>query len=285
MSNFSDFLPLIVLLSSVLLTEQASEPNCSGIADFDNCLGNTEGFCPKDIVCGCKGNKPFCKCPYYRGLWGDYWYMGHKCEQLWNTLDLILVTVLPAVTLAFLVGVIIQCVYYCKNKSNKSVKGARKPARQTELESQHNHVFVPELDDNSRYVSQQRWAKDDWTTENIRMPKIQLQSQSFVQSQSPGEVESFSYIPHRPSGRAVQIADSSFSLQSPQHNQFGYQNSHIPNADYEEDIPIPAMSGRQFPKYGIPEFSRSDRFQSVAQPMNNPNAGRPYELGRSQKYM
>ncbi|XP_077683452.1 uncharacterized protein LOC144270678 [Eretmochelys imbricata] len=117
------------------------------------------------------------------------------------------------------------------------------------------------------------------------MPKIQLQSQSFVQSQSPGEVESFSYIPHRPSGRAVQIADSSFSLQSPQRNQFGYQNSHIPNADYEEDIPIPATSGRQFPKYGIPEFSRSDRFQSVAQPMNNPNAGRPYELGRSQKYM
>uniref|UniRef100_A0A8C3RLQ7 Uncharacterized protein n=1 Tax=Chelydra serpentina TaxID=8475 RepID=A0A8C3RLQ7_CHESE len=81
-------------------------------------------FCPKDIVCGCKDNKPFCKCPYYRGLWGDYWYMGHKCEQLWNSLDLILVTVLPAVALAFLVGVIVQCVYYCKNKSNKSVKGA-----------------------------------------------------------------------------------------------------------------------------------------------------------------
>ncbi|XP_034638543.1 uncharacterized protein LOC117883386 [Trachemys scripta elegans] len=288
MSNFSDYLPLIVLLSSVLLTEQASEPSCTDIADFGNCLGNTEGFCPKDIVCGCKGNKPFCKCPYFRGLWGDYWYMGHKCEQLWNTLDLILVTVLPAVALAFLVGVIIQCVYYCKNKSNKSVKGARKQARQTKLESQHNPVFVPELGDNSRYVSQQQWAKDDWTTENIKMPKIQLQSQSFGQSQSPGEVEVYSYIPYQPSGRPVPAADSSFSLQSPQRNQFGYQNSHIPNVDYEEDNPIPAMSGRQFPKSGIPEFSRSDRFQNVAQPMDNPNAGRPvrpYELGRSQRYM
>uniref|UniRef100_A0A674J9L3 Uncharacterized protein n=1 Tax=Terrapene triunguis TaxID=2587831 RepID=A0A674J9L3_9SAUR len=97
-----------------------NKANCTDIADFSNCLGNTEGFCPKDIVCGCKDNKPFCKCPYFRGLWGDYWYMGHKCEQLWNTLDLILVTVLPAVALAFLVGVIIQCVYYCKNKSSKT---------------------------------------------------------------------------------------------------------------------------------------------------------------------
>ncbi|KAM9127785.1 uncharacterized protein ACDP82_011872 [Pangshura tecta] len=156
-----------------------------------------------------------------------------------------------------------------------------KQARQTKLESQHNPVFAPELGDNSRYVSQQQWATDDWTTENIKMPKIQLQSQSFAQSQSPGEAEVYSYIPHRPSRRPVPTADSSFSLQSP-------PRSHIPKVDYEEENPIPAMSGRQFPKSGIPEFSRSDRFQSVAQPMDNPNAGRPvrpYQVGRSQKYI
>jgi len=46
----------------------------------------------------------------------EYWYMGPKCNQLWNTLDLILVTVLPAVALVFLVVVISQCVHYCKGK-------------------------------------------------------------------------------------------------------------------------------------------------------------------------
>ncbi|XP_025036593.1 uncharacterized protein LOC102458339 isoform X1 [Pelodiscus sinensis] len=280
MSKFI-YLPFIVLLSSVLLTEQASEPNCAGIADFDNCLDNTEGFCPNDVACGCKDSKPYCKCPYYRGLWGDYWYMGHKCEQLWNTLDLILVTVLPAVALAFLVGVIIQCVYYCKNKSNKSDKRSRKQARQRELESQQNPVFVPEVADNSRYVSHPQLSQDNWTTDNIKMPKAQLKNQSFVQ---PGEVGSSSYIPHQPSGRPVPTADSYFGFQSHQHNQ----NSHFPDVDYEENGPTPVLPGRQFPKSGIPEFSRFDRFQSVAQPMANPNSGRPgrpYEIGRLQKYI
>ncbi|XP_067404477.1 uncharacterized protein [Emydura macquarii macquarii] len=288
MSNFSDFLRLIVLLSSGLLTEQTSEPNCTGIADFDNCLGNTEGFCPNDIACGCKDNKAFCKCPYYQGLWGDYWYMGHKCKQLWNTLDLILVTVLPAIALAFLVGVIIQCVHYCKKKSNQSVKGARKQARQTENKSHRNPGYIPELYEDLRDVSQQQSAKDDLITQNLKMPKIQLQRQSFVQSESPDQVEGYSYISHQPSRRPVPTADSSFSLQPPQRNQFGHQNSHFPDVYSKEENPIPAMSERQFPKSGIPAFSRSDRFQSVAQPMDNPNAGRqvrPYELGRSQKYI
>ncbi|XP_075796876.1 uncharacterized protein LOC102458339 isoform X2 [Pelodiscus sinensis] len=216
MSKFI-YLPFIVLLSSVLLTEQASEPNCAGIADFDNCLDNTEGFCPNDVACGCKDSKPYCK----------------------------------------------------------------KQARQRELESQQNPVFVPEVADNSRYVSHPQLSQDNWTTDNIKMPKAQLKNQSFVQ---PGEVGSSSYIPHQPSGRPVPTADSYFGFQSHQHNQ----NSHFPDVDYEENGPTPVLPGRQFPKSGIPEFSRFDRFQSVAQPMANPNSGRPgrpYEIGRLQKYI
>uniref|UniRef100_A0A8C8SMZ9 Uncharacterized protein n=1 Tax=Pelusios castaneus TaxID=367368 RepID=A0A8C8SMZ9_9SAUR len=285
MSSFSNYLPLIVLLSRGLLTEQASEPNCTGVADFGSCLGNYEGFCPNDVACGCKDNKPFCKCPYYQGRWGDYWYMGHKCKQLWNTLDLILVTVLPAVALAFLVGVIIQCVHCCKKKSNK---GARKQARRMENRLHHTPEYIPEMDDDLRYISPQQLAKDDLSAQNVKMPKIQLQSPSFAQSASPSQVGGFSYLSHQPSRKPVPTADSSFSLQSSQRNQFGYQSSHFPDVDYAEENPIPAISERQFPKSGILAFSRPDRFQNVAQTMDNPNAGRqvrPYQLGHSQNYI
>lgn len=57
-----------------------------------------------------------CRCDYYREGWMEYWYMGPKCNQLWNTLDLILVSVLPAVALVFIVVAIFQCVYCCKGK-------------------------------------------------------------------------------------------------------------------------------------------------------------------------
>ena len=60
------------------------------------------------------------RCQNFRGHWGDYWYMGEKCEQLWNTLDLILVATLPGITLALIVGVVIQIIHYCKGKPKKN---------------------------------------------------------------------------------------------------------------------------------------------------------------------
>lgn len=63
---------------------------------------------------------PLPRCPNFRGQWGDYWYMGDKCEQLWNTVDLILVATLPGIALALIVGVVIQIIHYCKGKSKKN---------------------------------------------------------------------------------------------------------------------------------------------------------------------
>lgn len=65
------------------------------------------------------------RCPYFKGQWGDYWYMGAKCDQLWNTLDLILVATLPGIGLALIVGVTIQTVHYCKKKSKKNINDDR----------------------------------------------------------------------------------------------------------------------------------------------------------------
>jgi type III secretory pathway component EscS len=46
--------------------------------------------------------------------------MGEKCDQLWNTLDLVLVATLPGIALAIIVGVAIQIIHYCKGKSKKN---------------------------------------------------------------------------------------------------------------------------------------------------------------------
>nr|XP_031527414.1 uncharacterized protein LOC116277393 [Vicugna pacos] len=117
--------------------------NCTSVADFDDCPGNITDFCPEYSVCACKDGKPFCKCPNFRGQWGNYWYMGAKCDQLWNTLDLILVAVLPGISLALIVGVTIQTIYYCKKKSKKNINDHREQRSLSGLQAQHNsaHVF------------------------------------------------------------------------------------------------------------------------------------------------
>jgi type III secretory pathway component EscS len=43
--------------------------------------------------------------------------MGAKCDQLWSTLDLILVATLPGIGLALIVGVTIQTIHFCKKRS------------------------------------------------------------------------------------------------------------------------------------------------------------------------
>uniref|UniRef100_A0A9L0RB83 Uncharacterized protein n=1 Tax=Equus caballus TaxID=9796 RepID=A0A9L0RB83_HORSE len=40
---------------------QSLPANCTSVTDFDDCPGNTTGFCPENIVCTCKDGEPFCK--------------------------------------------------------------------------------------------------------------------------------------------------------------------------------------------------------------------------------
>ncbi|XP_059106417.1 uncharacterized protein LOC131899063 isoform X1 [Peromyscus eremicus] len=130
------------------LMVHCTQPNCTSVRDFDDCLGNTTDFCPKDIVCACKDGKPFCKCQNFRGQLGDYWYMGDKCEQLWNTVDLILVATLPGIALALIVGVAIQIIHYCKGKSKKKGDHHREERNMPELRPHHNSTYGFDTDRN-----------------------------------------------------------------------------------------------------------------------------------------
>ncbi|KAM7045429.1 uncharacterized protein WM277_010084 isoform 3-T3 [Molossus nigricans] len=132
----------ILFISCCFLTVHCAQPNCTSVTDFDDCPGNIRDFCPENIVCACKDGEPFCKCPYFRGRWGNYWYMGTKCDQIWNTLDLILVATLPGIGLALIVGVMIQTVHYCKNKSKKNINDHREERSSSELQPQHNSAYV-----------------------------------------------------------------------------------------------------------------------------------------------
>ncbi|KFO19774.1 hypothetical protein H920_18843 [Fukomys damarensis] len=128
----------ILFICCCFLTVYCIQPNCTSVTNFDDCPENVTDFCPENIACVCKDGEPFCKCPYFRGQWGNYWYMGMKCDQLWNTLDLILVATLPGVGLALIVGVTIQTIHYCKKKSKNNTDNHRQQSVSSEYQLQHN---------------------------------------------------------------------------------------------------------------------------------------------------
>ncbi|KAF7473666.1 Hypothetical predicted protein [Marmota monax] len=132
----------ILFIFCCFLTIHCAQPNCTSVTDFDDCPGNITDFCPENIVCACKDGEPFCKCPNFRGRWGNYWFMGAKCDQLWNTLDLILVATLPGIGLALIVGVTIQTIHYCKKKSKKNLDNNREQKSLSGLRPQHNSAYV-----------------------------------------------------------------------------------------------------------------------------------------------
>ncbi|OXB54817.1 hypothetical protein ASZ78_010544, partial [Callipepla squamata] len=157
-------------------------------------------------------------CDYYREGWMEYWYMGPKCDQLWNTLDLILVTVLPAVALVFVAVAIFQCVYCCKDKK------ARKQPNSPYTEVHHNPTFSHEMPGNVGHSSQQP-QRVPWTG----LPKVVLRSQDFDDLPSPSHVDNYRYSqpPRRP--------DYHPSQQPQQHDNFAYPGNSRPYAGYAEE--------------------------------------------------
>lgn len=132
----------ILFIYCCFLTVHSEQPNCTSVTDFDNCPGTIRDFCPENIACACKDGAPFCKCPNFRGPWGTYWYMGAKCDQLWNTLDLILVATLPGIGLAIIVCVTIQTVHYYKKKSKKNINDHGEQRNSSGLQPQHNSAYA-----------------------------------------------------------------------------------------------------------------------------------------------
>ncbi|XP_073498266.1 uncharacterized protein [Phyllobates terribilis] len=137
-------LNLGLFLLYFLVTVATGEPSCADVEDFGHCTGDTGDFCPDGIACSCRSSRPFCSCPYYTGPNGNYWYLGEKCDQLWSTLDMIVICVLPAVALAFIVAVTAQLIHFCKTKPrSKTVKVAKNSERKT-TNTHQNRAYVPD---------------------------------------------------------------------------------------------------------------------------------------------
>lgn len=158
----------ILFLSCYFLTAHCVQPNCTSVTDFDDCPGNVTDFCPKNIVCACKDGEPFCKCPNFRSQWRNYWYMGAKCDQLWSTLDLILVATLPGIGLALIVGVTIQTIHYCKKKSKENINDEQEQRNLSGLQPQHNSAYA--LNTATR-PSQPDQGQNPWTSLQNVLPR------------------------------------------------------------------------------------------------------------------
>ncbi|XP_060612525.2 uncharacterized protein [Anolis sagrei] len=265
--------PLLIWLSISWLTVQATEPSCTHVADFGSCLGNNVlDFCPPGISCGCKDQRPFCNCPSYRKGWQNYWYLGPKCDQLWSTLDLIIVIVVPAIALSATTAVAVQWVNYCKNKEGRSAKRRSAPPREHVPQGQPNTAYVPQPVD--RHVPQPRGRKDDGVAQNVKFPKLSTQSNAYEQAELP-LFGGFSYAPHQPLRRVVQMGNNN-RLPGPPPQRGGYVGNY---EDYEEENPFTAMAMQPFPTSGSSGFPRADYYE----PNHYPNGARnPYSFGRPQ---
>ncbi|XP_060105923.1 uncharacterized protein LOC132579516 [Heteronotia binoei] len=237
MSSF--ILALLVHLSTSFLTAQAAEPSCVHVDDFENCPGDAHSFCPRGIACGCKDQIPFCKCPAYHNGWEDYWYMGSKCDQLWSTLDLILVATVPGVALVLTAVVIMQWVGYCRHKPAYGTGKSSVHARHTRSEIHYNPANVPNLVDNSRNISQQNGSKDDRAAQSVRFPRLSVQSYVNEPPPLPARFGGFSYIPHQ---RAVPVERGHLA------DQHDAWQSEIPDVDYKDVNPFSTMPMQQFPR-------------------------------------
>nr|XP_048273991.1 uncharacterized protein LOC125389476 [Myodes glareolus] len=149
-----------MLFIGCFLMVHCTQPNCTSVKDFEDCRGNTANFCPNNITCACKDEKPFCKCQNFRGQWGEYWYMGDRCEQLWNTVDLILVATLPGIALALIVGVVIQIIHYCKGKPKKNGDQHREERNMPELQPHQNSAYGFDTD---RNLPQSNQGENPWS--------------------------------------------------------------------------------------------------------------------------
>lgn len=267
----------LILLSWGLSATRAADPNCTHVADFDGCHGDGLNFCPRGIACGCKDQKPFCKCPSYRSAWQDYWYMGPRCDHLWSTLDLILIATVPAVTLAFVVIVIVQCIN-CKSKPGKPARQRSPSGKGPRRQAEDNRAYVP---DAARPASQpQRGKADGGAAQNYKFPRLPVKTQVYEEPEPP-RLGALSYIPQHPLRRAEPM-DNVFLSSSPRDSRLAYWDERIPAADYEENplpmqpLPTPAPSLFPRPQYGDPAI----RYPELNQPANV--ARTPSRIGRPQ---
>ncbi|XP_057232171.1 uncharacterized protein LOC130579408 isoform X2 [Malurus melanocephalus] len=168
------------------------------------------------------------RCDNYRLGWKDYWYMGPKCNHLWNTLDFILVTTIPEVVLIIIV-VTLFSFFYCLQRE-KAGKQPKPPSR----EAQHNPAFSADTGLGHRH---QQPPGDAWVGQ---IPKVVLKRQDFDDASIPNQRQNYSPVYAQPLRRADPAPDY-FPHSQAQREQFEYPRKDLPYPVYPD--------ARQYQRY------------------------------------
>ncbi|XP_078004066.1 zinc finger protein 711 isoform X10 [Phascolarctos cinereus] len=106
--------------------------------------------------------------------------MGAKCEQLWNTLDLILIAVLPGIGLAVIVGVTMQAIHYCQKRSKQNTCESQEEAA-PRLQPQQNAAYVLDAAPPKHLPFQDNWnlPTGDAMPRSPTSPQMQFSPRSF----------------------------------------------------------------------------------------------------------
>ncbi|XP_075428986.1 uncharacterized protein LOC142467325 isoform X1 [Ascaphus truei] len=255
-----------------LVAMTAAEPSCADVEDYGNCSGDPANFCPKDIGCSCKDGFPFCKCPYYKGPRADYWYIGPKCDQLWNTRDLIFVIVLPAFALACVVAVTAQCIHCCKTTRKKSRKTDGRQTERLTTNSHHNQAYVPERDANLHNM-EHPLAK---AISQMQQTKV-TPPQNVAGFEQPRVQEYNHYEASRPEMPSVLMRNTP-NLQPQTQSYEHYEVDRMtnrPESPYSK--PIPKIARPVFPDA---DYRQDAAGQDAAEPDTNQWPDRPFVFGR-----
>ncbi|XP_038632234.1 uncharacterized protein zgc:158432 [Scyliorhinus canicula] len=224
------------LSSALNVKDNTTLENCKNIRDFEPCLKNT---CPGYMPCYCKEEKEYCRCTNFKGPLGDYWNLGPKCEQQWNTRDLILVAVVPGICLALIISVCTYCIYSCKKwkhqanaqKRQELTASKTKPKHPMVISNHQNKAFLNDEDDYQFLSGQQQTM-----VYPPRIPKA-----------NTGQME------HIRNTQIMPIPKANFSYHQPEPNiveeNFSPSMRHASSSYYEDQHSIPQFR----PVNGYPE--------------------------------
>ncbi|XP_078402289.1 uncharacterized protein LOC144683204 [Cetorhinus maximus] len=221
-------------LSSNLQDNTTSE-NCKNIRDYEPCLKNT---CPEYMPCYCREKEEYCRCINFKGPLGDYWNLGPKCDQQWNSLDLILIGVVPGICLTTIVAACMCCVYshkkrnYLANATERDglITSETKPKQPMMISNHQNEAFLNDEVNDQNLHGQQK---------NMRIPK--------VNAVHIGQME---HIHH---AQMTHVPQTKFSYREPESNiaqeNFSPPMTYASSSHYEGQHSIPQFH----PINGYPE--------------------------------
>ncbi|XP_028670499.1 uncharacterized protein zgc:158432 [Erpetoichthys calabaricus] len=263
---FCFYLGLLLMLVNTSYSENSTtvttttvattpDPLCQSKDDYERC--DTPGKdCSQNGQCYCKSKKSYCRCHNYKQENEDFWYIGENCQQLWSLTTLILVATLPGLSLAILVGVIIQCFYYFK-----------KPEKQEDFEeaNEYTSMEIPRCKQSTSSMFQNQAFQPAPMQQEQRRPQpmpsvpcneaenrfhnLQRHPSNWVQPHNPPLSKETPY------SRQFSQNDYSNNVQNNAHPpHFTPYKEHLEGFDEEYVQSLPIGPRRQMMSGGIPVF-------------------------------